>query len=211
MNSLALRLPLLLTVCFFFYAKSIESEKTLSSDMSPWSRKNLHDPATDAFYIPPHLWTGASWNGDKSVGYHEVDSRFMGDKTITGPVLWRHPFLNKEFKVYKRLNGDKEQLFTLYERGFERVYDSREQRYFSGGIKFPCGPGWKLGGEVEFTQSVWEKGQSKVRKVSITLKRMDFNDQNQFESMTYIYSVNGVPDHEYVYKPNRGLTALKKL
>ena len=99
----------------------------------------------------------------------------------------------------------------MTERGFGRVYDSRDDRYFSGGVKFPSGGGWKIDQWVSFEQRVWEKNRSSKRSVSIKLKKVDFDNDEQLSSLTYVFAINGVPDHEYVYEPNKGMTSLKKL
>ena len=62
--------------------------KIAFGQVSPWHRVNVYDQKTNSFYIPPHLWTGAKWNGDKKVQDHLVDSRFMENKTIQGPLIW---------------------------------------------------------------------------------------------------------------------------
>ena len=124
---------------------------------------------------------------------------------------WRHLYLKQEFQVYKRVTKQKTQLFTLNERGFGRVYDDRKKQYFSGGVKFPTGRGWKVGKWVEFNQTVWRKGRSKTRKTSILIEKLDFDDKGWLQSMTYLYAVDGRPDHKYVYEPNRGMVSLTKL
>ncbi len=180
---------------------------------SAWYRANLYDVTTQSYYIPYQLWTGAPWDGNKKLEFHAVDKNFMTSKTIQGPTPWMHPHLKREYLVYKRLNRGKAQLFTFYEKGIGRVYDSREQRYFDMDIKFPAGPGWKIGVPVDFEQKFWKGENIKgyTRTVTILILAIKFDDADVMKELTYCYSVNGVPDNEYTYRPNFGMTDVRGL
>ena len=80
-----------------------------------WSKQNVYDPETDTYYIPYHLWTGAYWDGNKNENVipHSADTVYIwvnrGVEThIKGPEIWRHPYLDKEFKVYRRTLSDRD-------------------------------------------------------------------------------------------------------
>jgi hypothetical protein len=181
-----------------------------AGDENVWQRSRLFDEKTGTYFIPYHLWTGMPWDGGTKLEFHKTDSSFMASKSIEGPEAWAHPFLKREFQVYRRDNRGKVQLFSFFPRGIGRVYDSREQRYFDGDIKFPAGPGWKVGVPVDFQQTSWKEGNGKanVRTVTIEILAIDFDRQERLRELRYRYLVNRVPDHEYTYQPNEGMVRL---
>jgi hypothetical protein len=174
---------------------------------SAWRYKNLYDENTKSFYLPYQLWTGATWDGSKKIQFHKAHSLFMGRKVITGPEKWTHPHLKKEYQVYSRVNDGKVQLFTFLERGIGRVYDNRGQRYFENDIKFPAGPGWKVGTPVDFKEKVWSGSSVSERIVTIKVAEMKFDEDKTLIEMSYQYSVDHVPDHSYTYRPNEGMVS----
>jgi hypothetical protein len=191
---------------------SASTVPSVGADTDHWHRKNLYDAAARAYYIPYQLWTGARWDGGRQPEPHDVDIRFMKEKSIEGPIRWNHPYLKREFSVYRRLNRGKEQLFAFYPNGIGRVYDNRERRYYDADIKFPAGPGWKVGVPVDFKQRFWRDGESRdnIRTVTIEITDLRFDRDEVLEEMTYRYSVNGRLDHEYSYRPNLGMVRLKE-
>ena len=48
-------------------AKSAFAKATETNSSNPWHFSNLYDDATNSFFVPYHLWSGAKWNGKKSV------------------------------------------------------------------------------------------------------------------------------------------------
>ena len=194
-------------LCIAFLTQAVLAQTSIA----PWSKQNLYDPNTDAYYIPYELWTGAKWDGSKIKSNHSADIRFMGNKAIKGPKSWVHPKLNMEYTVYERINGNKTQLFTFYDDGIGRVSDNRKNRYFNGGIKFPAGPGWKIGKKVTHVQDVWKKDKFYSRNTSILINSIKFNSDGNMTSLTYTYFVDGTPDHRYSYSPEKGMTEVEKL
>jgi len=174
---------------------------------SAWSYKNLYDEHSKSFYIPYQLWTGAPWDGSKTLQFHKANSSFMGHKFISGPEPWTHPYLKKEYQVYRRVNDGKYQLFVFLERGIGRVYDNRNQRYFENDIKFPAGFGWKVGTPVDFKEKVWSGGKLIERIVTVEVTDMKFGEDKILKEMSYRYSVDRVPDQSYTYRPNEGMTS----
>ena len=186
------------------------SSAALAGPGAVWHKRNLYDENTQTYFIPYHLWTGMPWDGSKRLEFHKTDSRFMGSKSIEGPAAWKHPFLQRELQVYRRDNKGKVQLFSFFEQGIGRVYDNREGRYFDGDIKFPAGAGWKVGVPVDFKQTFWREGESRlnVRTVTIEILALKFDKQDVLKELRYRYLVNGTPDHEYTYRPNEGMVDL---
>ena len=196
-----------------------------------WSRQNVYDPETDTYYIPYHLWTGAYWDGNKNenVILQSADTVFLvngvSETRINGPETWRHPYLDKEFKVYSRTksNRDKVQLFVFHENGIGRVYDHRPthsyDRYSDGKeVKFPAGWGWKIGVPQTFSFTTWDIGRrshdDKKRSMSMTttieITAIEFDHESVMTALKYNYSVNGILDHKYVYSPRKGMVVARE-
>ncbi|MCS5590268.1 MAG: hypothetical protein NZ824_09915 [Candidatus Thioglobus sp.] len=178
---------------------------------NPWHKDNLYDTSNDSFFIPVELWTGGEWDGQKHLNINPIDKTFMGNKIITGPLKWHHPYLDKDIVVYKRVNKSKVQLFKVYSNAIARVYDSRKNRYFDLGAKFPVGSDWKIDKTKSFEQFQWKKGRKGVRDLSIRINSITFNSDSILKKIDYTFYVNQKPDHRYEYRPNIGMTNLEKL
>ena len=48
-------------------AKSAFAKASKTKSSNPWHFSNLYDDASNSFFVPYHLWSGAKWNGKKSV------------------------------------------------------------------------------------------------------------------------------------------------
>ncbi len=203
-----------------------------SAERLAWSKQNVYDPETDTYYIPYHLWTGAYWDGNKNenVILHSADTVFwvnvVSETHINGPETWRHPYLDKEFKVYRRSksNSDKVQLFVFHENGIGRVYDHRRSRYYDGKeVKFPAGWGWKIGVPQTFSFTIWDEspprgwwrkssrpGKKTSRMTTIEITAIEFDHESVMTALKYNYSVNGILDHKYVYRPRNGMAVARE-
>ena len=188
-----------------------------------WSKQNVYDPETDTYYIPYHLWTGAYWDGNKNenVILQSADTVFLvngvSETRINGPETWRHPYLDKEFKVYRRTksNRDKVQLFVFHENGIGRVYDHRPtrsyDRYYDGKeVKFPAGWGWKIGVPQTFSFTIWDNGKKRSMTTTIEITAIEFDHESVMTALKYNYSVNGILDHKYVYSPRKGMVVARE-
>ena len=188
-----------------------------------WSKQNVYDPETDTYYIPYHLWTGAYWDGNKNenVILHSADTVFLvngvSETRINGPETWRHPYLDKEFKVYRRTksNRDKVQRFVFHENGIGRVYDHRPTRsydwYYDGKeVKFPAGWGWKIGAPQTFSFTIWAYGKKQSWTTTIEITAIEFDHESVMTALKYNYSVNGILDHKYVYRPRKGMVVARE-
>ena len=203
--------------------KSLQSGPLSTAERLAWSKQNVYDPETDTYYIPYHLWTGAYWDGNKNenVILHSADTVFWVNGTvethIKGPEIWRHPYLDKEFKVYRRTLSDidKVQLFVFHENGIGRVYDHRPtrsyDRYYDGKeVKFPAGWGWKIGVPQTFSFTIWDNGKKKSMTTTIEITAIEFDHESVMTALKYNYSVNGILDHKYVYRPRNGMAVARE-
>ncbi len=194
-----------------------------SAERLAWSKQNVYDPETDTYYIPYHLWTGAYWDGNKNenVILQSADTVYIwvnGVEThIKGPEIWRHPYLDKEFKVYRRTlsDRDKVQLFVFHENGIGRVYDHRPtrsyDRYYDGKeVKFPAGWGWKIGVPQTFSFTIWNNGKKTSMTTTIEITAIEFDHESVMTALKYNYSVNGILDHKYVYRPRKGMVVARE-
>ena len=188
-----------------------------------WSKQNVYDPETDTYYIPYHLWTGAYWDGNKNenVILHSADTVFLvngvSETHVNGPETWRHPYLDKEFKVYRRAksNRDKVQRFVFHENGIGRVYDHRPTRsddwYYDGKeVKFPAGWGWKIRAPQTFSFTIWANGREQSWTTTIEITAIEFDHESVMTALKYNYSVNGILDHKYVYRPRIGMAVARE-
>ena len=163
---------------------------------------NLYDCKTRNLYIPYQLWTGATWDGDKTRPcMHEANSRFAVNRrsptAIRGPGEWRNPTTGETYTVWTRakVNGKKVQHFTCHGKGIGRVYDSRGPRYYkTGRCKFPAGHGWEIG-----------KRRS-CRNTSIEIVNISLDSTGHVKALEFKWWVRGRLDHIYRYVPEYGST-----
>jgi hypothetical protein len=172
-----------------------------------------HDPKTRARFIPVELWTGADWDGTRTLRLRPARLSFGGrqEKRITGPMAWRRPGTNRVIQVYERRNGDKRQLFALSSRGdgLGRVFDSRYGRDCVDEVKFPLGL-WRQGERRVFQVSC--NGGQLRRRIALTIEEIDFVWAGVPHSLRFRWVVDDgqAPgtDMRYVYSPGRGLVSV---
>jgi hypothetical protein len=145
----------------------------------------------DTRFIPVELWTGTGWDGANTLNWPAVDGQYrhldIPDAKyyrIVGPFKWEQPD-GHGFRFYERTNpavkdgqslkNQKLQLFTLNKEktGLGRVYDSRENRKFSQGIKFPLGY-WTVGKTHHVSLDQYIGLKSRKREERITLTEIDY-------------------------------------
>lgn len=163
---------------------------------SPWNIVNLYNAENDTIFIPYQLWTGMEWDGNKnSACMHKADSFFTVNNrshtTITGPHDWK----GTQVWYRKKTNGSKQQYFVCNPKGIGRVYDSRypDSSYPQGRCKFPAGFGWKIGVERHCTDT------------SITITKIEFNDDNNLSAIEFEWRIRGYHDHTYRYQKGYGM------
>jgi hypothetical protein len=173
-----------------------------------------HDPKTRTRFIPVQLWTGADWDGDRTLRLRPADLGFGSrqDKRIAGPLAWRRPGTDRVIQVYERRNGDKRQLFALSSRGdgLGRVFDSRYGRDCVDEVKFPLGL-WRHGERRLFQVSC--NGGRLRRQIALTIEEIDFVWAGVPHSLRFRWVVDdgkaAGTDMRYVYSPGRGLVSVE--
>ena len=115
---------------------------------------NSISPESTSRYIPFELWTVAKWSGNRDLAQTRADLTFGfgGKKTIEGPADWPHPVTGNVMKIYTRKNKSKVQYFAVRRNGdgLGPVYDSKSNRIYENGIKFPLGQ-WRQGETGRFS------------------------------------------------------------
>ena len=176
-----------------------------NSNPSPWSIHNLYDCKLKSFFIPYQLWSGAKFDGNKKGSInHQVNKQTLtpyGNKSklqplsIIGTKKWTNPEDGIEYNIYirERSRKGKIQYFTANTMGIGRVYDNRDERYYTEPrIKFPAGYGWQL------------HEQRSLGVTDIEIINMTFY-KNNLEGITFKWWVNGSLDHIYHYEVNKGV------
>ncbi len=177
---------------------------------------DAYDAGAKTRFIPVELWTGAKWDGDRSLKMTKADLTFgsRDHKTIKGPVGWTDPVNGTQYDVYERFNRNKKQLFTVRpdKAGIGRVFDSRGKRVCEPGFKFPLGL-WKEGESRSFKVKCWRRGKSFMREMKITILKIDFEFEGVAHSLRYHWIADGGGkeglDNEYVYSPGYGNVAVE--
>ena len=188
--------------------KKVCNSQTKNS--SPWSINNLYDCKTKSFFIPYQLWSGAKFDGDKKDSInHQVNKQTMtpyGNKgkfqqlSIIGTKKWTNPEDDIEYDIYirERSRKGKIQYFTANTMGIGRVYDNREDRYYTKPrMKFPAGYGWRL------------HEQRSLGATDIEIIDMSFSN-NKLEGISFKWWINGSLDHIYHYEVNKGVITSNK-
>ena len=161
---------------------ALPSAPAVAVDMKVWEESINRE--TKERYIPVELWSGAEWDGKKTLKMPKVEGTYRhrtATYQIKGPTDWKHPKTGQTYAVYERINpgtdGDKWQIFTVNEdqTGLGRLFDGRpgrDARTYSGGLKFPLGL-WKEGESKWFVYKVWDSRETQ-RTETITIKQNDF-------------------------------------
>lgn len=174
----------------------------------------------DSRFIPVELWAGANWDGVEDVSFSPLDitSGKSGNRTVSGPVIWRNPYTNKSYGVYERIklkeSGVKRQLFTLNEKGtaLGRAFDSRpgsRDRVFENEAMFPVGY-WRRGEERTFEYLVFLESGAVKRTATIKIRQLDYTYRGEEHSLKYDWIQRNEKgevmfDERYVYSPGKGL------
>ena len=185
-----------------------------SARADPWA--NSISPESTSRYIPFELWTVAKWSGNRDLAQTRADLtfRFGGKKTIKGPADWTHPATGNVMKIYTRKNKSKVQYFAVRRNGdgLGPVYDSRSNRIYEDGIKFPLGQ-WRQGETGRFSCTCWKKGRPYGRTVQITMDKIDFTHNGIRHALRYRWIADGGNkrglDMLYTYAPGLGNTEIK--
>lgn len=180
------------------------------SDRTVWDA--AYDASTRTRFIPVELWTGAPWDGHREIIATPAHLRFGkgGKKTIDGPSIWTRPGTGETLLVYRRVNGSKEQLFTISSRkdGIGRVYDSRYGRDCVDEVKFPLGA-WHQA-ESRLFQVPCNDGTTQ-RQIRVTIEEIDYVYNGIPHALKFHWQVlndsGRATDMHYIYQPGAGLVS----
>ena len=203
-------------------AKSTFAKASKTNSTNPWHFSNLYDDASNSFFIPYHLWSGAKWNGKKSAEncMHKVKNTWVfkrGDRErkqrISAPVDFKKAGSSEVLKTFKSENRKNYQHYICHEKGLARIYDQRFEQ--TGELdsldgkecKFPAGFGWRVGKTQDCS-----KNSPKATKITELIFDKDFI----LQKMSYTYEKKeGAKalrkDDYYEYVPNKGRVLHKKL
>jgi len=180
-----------------------------ADDRPAWDA--AYDAAAGTRFIPIELWTGAEWNGGRALELTAARLTFGGArKEISGPIEWTRPEGGQPLLVYSRVNGSKQQLFTVTaaQDGLGRVYDSRYGRDCVDEVKFPLGT-WHEGESRTFHISC--NGGTKGRTLVVTIEKLDFTFAGARHSLQFHWLADGgrepATDMHYTYSPGRGMVS----
>ena len=178
----------------------------MAAEQDVWAL--AYDSNDKTRYIPVELWTGGEWDGTRELRMNPTDLKFGKHKAISGPILFTRSDTSESILVYKRINGEKTQLFTLSSRkdGLGRVFDSRYGRDCKDEVKMPLGL-WRDGESRTFTVEC-NQGEL-VRKIEITIEKIDFEYKGVPHSLRFHWLADGgwgkATDMHYTYSPGLGL------
>ncbi len=189
---------------------------------SPWYIGNLYDCKNKSFFIPYQLWSGTSYDGNKTTSIkHLVDISTQFSYREDKPFKTRAvsiksmPWLNNKL-IYKRKEYKKtytkEEVFIFKSHGISRIYDNKgiqyglqtkDRLFIKKHIKFPAGYGWKINELKTFIGFV----NNIKRTTGIEIKSMEFNDEKELESITFNWLLNGGKSEiiNYKYSRNTGI------
>lgn len=182
-------------------------------ERASWNRANIRDDADDSYFIPVELWTGGVWSGEWTMKMNPADLYFGSFycKHTSGPTQWLHPYTLDDYPIYTRTNGSKEQYFTVNAGGVGRLFDNRDGgRYFENEVKFPAGPGWRIGERARLPFTQWHNDEVSRKERQVEITRIVFDENDTLAAMTYRWFVGDTLDHEYTYMPKRGMTDTHK-
>lgn len=203
-------------------AESAFAKAAQITSSNPWHFSNLYDDASNSFFIPYQLWSGATWDGTKSVEncMHAVKNTWVfkrGDRErkqrISAPVDFKKKGSAGEVMTFKSENRKNYQHYICHKKGLARVYDQRFEQ--TGELdsldgkecKFPAGFGW----QVDETRDCSENSPKATRITELT-----FDKDFILQKMSYTYEKKkGAKalrtDDYYEYVPNKGRVLHKKL
>ncbi len=157
-----------------------------------------------ARFIPPELYTGAPWNGEREHVLRPVEVTkkplVPSDHppiSFSGPMSWRDDPSIQVIRRFRssRSRGNVEQFFAINERqdGLGRLADERAGRSRSSMaecFKFPLG--------------VWRQGEERqCRESTIKIIEIDANWQGIGHALIFRWNDEGT----YVFAPERGMAA----
>jgi hypothetical protein len=180
---------------------------TIDYSKTAWPAATERDAAGQPVsrFIPPELYTGAPWKGERELVLRPVE---LARKPLvpadhptisfSGPLPWRD---DSSLQVIRRFrtsgrSGPIEQFYAVNERGdgLGRVADQRQTRSrprMAECFKFPLG--------------VWRQGETRTcRESTIRIIEIDFT----YECVPHALKFRWNDEGTYTFAPDRGMFAL---
>ena len=195
------------------------------SASNPWHFNNLYDASSDSFFIPYHLWSGAKWDGVKSVEkcMHKANTTWTyfnprntkSKGKIISPVKYPHPSSGEVFQTFEWKGRKGSQNYICHSKGLARIYD---HRFKKAGLldspilngtecKFPAGFGWQIGVSQDCNPEAPKQ---------TTVTELMFDENFNLVKMKYTYTEKEgfsakAADDYYEYEVGKGRVLHKKL
>lgn len=195
------------------------------SASNPWHFSNLYDVSSDSFFVPYQLWSGAKWDGVKSIEqcthkakttWKYTNARNKQSKgKITSPVNYTHPSSGKVFQTFEWKSKRGSQNLICHEKGIARIYDFKFEKaglldspILNGTeCKFPAGFGWQIGVSQDCNPEAPKQ---------TTVTELMFDENFNLVKMKYTYTEKEgfsarAADDYYEYEVGKGRVLHKKL
>ena len=195
------------------------------SASNPYHFINLYDASSDSFFIPYQLWSGAKWDGVKSVEkcMHKANTTWTyfnprntkSTGKITSPVKYTHPSSGEVFQTFEWKGRKGSQNYICHAKGLARIYD---HRFKKAGLldspilngtecKFPAGFGWQIGVSQDCNPEAPKQ---------TTVTELVFDENFNLVKMKYTYTEKEgfsakAADDYYEYEVGKGRVLYKKL
>ena len=195
------------------------------SASNPYHFINLYDASSDSFFIPYQLWSGAKWDGVKSVEkcMHKANTTWTyfnprntkSKGKIISPVKYPHPWSGEVFQTFEWKGRKGSTNYICHSKGLARIYDHRFKRaglldspILNGTeCKFPAGFGWQIGVSQDCNPEAPKQ---------TTVTELMFDENFNLVKMKYTYTEKEgfsakVADDYYEYEVGKGRVLHKKL
>ena len=205
-------------------AKVIETVGSQSAS-NPYHFNNLYDASSDSFFIPYQLWSGAKWDGVKSVEkcMHKANTTWTyfnprntkSKGKIISPVKYPHPSSGEVFQTFEWKGRKGSQNYICHSKGLARIYD---HRFKKAGLldspilngtecKFPAGFGWQIGVSQDCNPEAPKQ---------TTVTELIFDEKFKLVKMKYTYTEKEgfsarEADDYYEYEVGKGRVLYRKL
>jgi hypothetical protein len=195
------------------------------SASNPYHFINLYEASSDSFFIPYQLWSGAKWDGVKSVEkcMHKANTTWTyfnprntkSKGKIISPVKYPHPSSGEVFQTFEWKGRKGPQNYICHAKGLARIYD---HRFKKAGLldspilngtecKFPAGFGWQIGVSQDCNPEAPKQ---------TTVTELVFDENFNLVKMKYTYTEKEgfsakAADDYYEYEVGKGRVLYKKL
>lgn len=205
-----MKLRIFIFLCFFISSPlfAIDCQKI-------WTKNQMQEPA-GAWFIPHELWLGVRWDGLKKEPYNKSLNNFLSAYgSISGPNVFKHPILKKEFSAYKYISKNKKNTYYYYlaPTGISvleyKKFGKMNVLFSEESVYFPAGSKWRIGVPRFFTAKMWE-GRGALKKETIiahkiVINQIVFNSCSELDHLIFTIKVGNRKPTTYTMKPERGV------